>query len=186
MFARACAQWCPATLEGSAGGYALRYDPDSGDEGEVHTVVFVSPCRLVDPSTEAGAAAPASDPPFMVWRRCGARQLAVTEADTLAGVDPAVYDDDSSDGGDDGPEDEALDAWVDRLQGHVRTLPVVEQQHVATRLAEALEYTRALVNRVLTDPTVDSLTREDVAAAAAQLAEEMAARRGGEDTGPGP
>ena len=107
------------------------------------------------------------------------------EADTAAGVDAAVYDDDSSASGD-AEEEEALEAWVERMHGHVRTLPVVEQQTVATRIAEALDFTRALVNRIVTDPNVECLTREDVAAAAARLAEEMAARRGsGDDTQPG-
>jgi hypothetical protein len=174
-------QWCPATLEGSEGAYALRYDPDDdAEQGEVHRVLFLSPCRLVD-LTEGYT----ND--SMVWRRCGCRKLTVTESDAAAGVDPAAYDDDSSASGDgDAEEEEALENWVDRLHGHVRTLPVVEQQHVASRIAEALEFTRALVNRCVTDPNAESLTREDVAAAAARLAEEMAARRGGEDTQPGP
>ena len=190
--ARVPAQWCPATLEGTEGGFALRYDPDDdsgeGQEGEVHRITFLSPCRLVELSeTEAPTpgAQPAGDPPFMVWRRVGARKLTVCEADTAAGVDAAVYDNDSSASGD-AEEDEALEAWVDRMHGHVRTLPVVEQQAVATRIAEALDFTRALVNRIVTDPNVESLTREDVAAAAARLAEEMAARRAsGDDTQPG-
>ena len=180
MCARVSSQWCPATLEGTEGAYALRYDPDDdaeeGEEGEVHRVSFLSPCRLVDLS-ETETPTPGAEP---------AGELTVTESDTVAGVDAAVYDDDSSASGD-AEEEEALEAWVDRLHGHVRTLPVVEQQHVATRIAEALTFTRALVNRIVTDRNVESLTREDVAAAAARLAEEMAARRGGgEDTQPGP
>ena len=188
VLTRPLCQWCPATLEAcESGGYQLRYDADAengADEGEVQRISFVSPCRLTESSPADAAPAAAVEPGTgntaeLIYRRHGSK-LIVNAADIAAGVDAAVYDDKSA--GDEDEEEPELDAWFDAASEHIATLPVVDQQRLATSISSTGEFIRTLVSR-LVDGALSAghgpsgISAEHVREAADALMEELQQRK---------
>ena len=180
VLTRPLCQWCPATLEAcESGGYQLRYDADAedgADEGEVQRVSFVSPCRLTESSpVEPGTGSTAE----FIYRRHGSK-LIVNAADSAAGVDAAVYDDEST--GDEDEEEPELDAWFNAASEHISTLPVVDQQRLARSISSTGEFIRTLVSRLVDGALTaghgpSGISAEHVREAADALMEELQQRK---------